>query len=85
MRDAESRGEEIIGVWHSHTHTDAYPSPTQMVGEHLRSAAEKGFTARVGTLLAHGVEPQKAGEYPFLGTLLKREQDITTAQRVLRK
>jgi len=30
MRDAESRGEEIIGVWHSHTHTDAYPSPTDV-------------------------------------------------------
>jgi [CysO sulfur-carrier protein]-S-L-cysteine hydrolase len=30
MRAAEARGEEIIGVWHSHTHTDAYPSPTDM-------------------------------------------------------
>ncbi len=30
MRAAESRGEEIIGVWHSHTHTDAYPSPTDV-------------------------------------------------------
>ena len=30
MRDAESRGHEIIGVWHSHTHTDAYPSPTDV-------------------------------------------------------
>ena len=30
MRDAESRGDEIIGVWHSHTHTDAYPSPTDV-------------------------------------------------------
>jgi [CysO sulfur-carrier protein]-S-L-cysteine hydrolase len=29
-RDAESRGDEIIGVWHSHTHTDAYPSPTDI-------------------------------------------------------
>src|SRR4029078_12194025 len=25
-RDAEERGHEIVGVWHSHTHTDAYPS-----------------------------------------------------------
>ena len=25
-RDAEERGDEIIGVWHSHTHTDPYPS-----------------------------------------------------------
>jgi len=30
MRDAESRGEEIVGVWHSHTHTDAYPSETDV-------------------------------------------------------
>jgi proteasome lid subunit RPN8/RPN11 len=30
MRDAEERGEEIVGVWHSHTHTDAYPSPTDV-------------------------------------------------------
>ena len=29
-RDAESRGHEIIGVWHSHTHTDPYPSPTDV-------------------------------------------------------
>jgi proteasome lid subunit RPN8/RPN11 len=30
LRDAESRGHEIVGVWHSHTHTDAYPSPTDV-------------------------------------------------------
>ena len=29
-RDAESRGMEIIGVYHSHTHTEAYPSPTDV-------------------------------------------------------
>jgi proteasome lid subunit RPN8/RPN11 len=29
-RDAEERGLEIIGVAHSHTHTDAYPSPTDI-------------------------------------------------------
>jgi len=29
-RDAEDRGEEVIGVWHSHTHTDPYPSPTDI-------------------------------------------------------
>lgn len=29
-RDAEDRGIEIIGVMHSHTHTDAYPSPTDV-------------------------------------------------------
>jgi len=30
MRDAEAHGDEIIGVWHSHTHTDAYPSLTDV-------------------------------------------------------
>jgi proteasome lid subunit RPN8/RPN11 len=29
-RDAEGRGLEIIGVMHSHTHTEAYPSPTDI-------------------------------------------------------
>lgn len=31
MRAAEAYdGVEIIGVWHSHTHTTAYPSPTDV-------------------------------------------------------
>ena len=29
-RDAEAHGDELIGVFHSHTHTDAYPSPTDV-------------------------------------------------------
>jgi proteasome lid subunit RPN8/RPN11 len=29
-RDAERRGLEIIGVVHSHTHTEPYPSPTDV-------------------------------------------------------
>ena len=29
-RDAEARGMEIMAVFHSHTHTDAYPSPTDV-------------------------------------------------------
>lgn len=29
-RDAERRGLELVGVMHSHTHTDAYPSPTDV-------------------------------------------------------
>lgn len=28
--DAESNGLEIVGVFHSHTHSDAYPSPTDI-------------------------------------------------------
>ena len=29
-RDAEAPAAELIGVFHSHTHTDAYPSPTDV-------------------------------------------------------
>jgi len=29
-RAAESAGIELLGVMHSHTHTDAYPSPTDV-------------------------------------------------------
>jgi proteasome lid subunit RPN8/RPN11 len=29
-RDAEDRGWEILGVMHSHTHSEAYPSPTDV-------------------------------------------------------
>lgn len=29
-RDAEGHGDQLIGVFHSHTHTDAYPSPTDV-------------------------------------------------------
>lgn len=29
-RDAEAAGLELVGVFHSHTHTDAYPSPTDI-------------------------------------------------------
>jgi len=29
-REAEDRGAELVGVMHSHTHTDAYPSPTDV-------------------------------------------------------
>lgn len=29
-RDAEASGWQILGVMHSHTHTDAYPSPTDV-------------------------------------------------------
>jgi proteasome lid subunit RPN8/RPN11 len=37
-RDAEARGLELIGVFHSHTHTDAYPSPTD-----VRQAVDPGW------------------------------------------
>ncbi len=30
MRDADDNGGDIVGVFHSHTHTDAYPSATDV-------------------------------------------------------
>ncbi len=30
LRDAESRGLELVGVFHSHTHTEAWPSATDV-------------------------------------------------------
>jgi len=30
MRDAEDNGGDVIGVFHSHTHSDAYPSATDV-------------------------------------------------------
>ncbi len=30
MRSAEEHSCEIVGVWHSHTHTDPFPSPTDV-------------------------------------------------------
>jgi [CysO sulfur-carrier protein]-S-L-cysteine hydrolase len=38
MRAAEAEGGELVAVWHSHTHTDAYPSDTD-----VRQAAEPGW------------------------------------------
>jgi len=35
---AREVGQEIIGVWHSHTHTDPYPSDTD-----IRQALEPGW------------------------------------------
>ena len=29
-RDTEAHGLQVLGVMHSHTHTDAYPSPTDV-------------------------------------------------------
>jgi proteasome lid subunit RPN8/RPN11 len=37
-READAEGLEIIGVFHSHTHSDAYPSPTD-----IRQAPDPGW------------------------------------------
>ncbi len=33
-RAAQALGADIMGVFHSHTHTDAYPSPTDVAQAH---------------------------------------------------
>lgn len=38
LRAAEGAGGALVGVWHSHTHTEAYPSDTD-----VRQAAEPGW------------------------------------------
>ncbi len=55
-RDAQANGWEIIGVYHSHTHTEALPSPTDIaqapdpswhyivVSVRLPSAVVRSFT-----------------------------------------
>lgn len=45
MRAAEARGDELIGVWHSHTHTLAYPSPTD-----VRQAADPSWVYAIVSL-----------------------------------
>jgi proteasome lid subunit RPN8/RPN11 len=58
-RDAEANGHEIIGVFHSHTHTDPYPSPTDVANApdpnwhyvivSLRDEAPMTRSFRIGT------------------------------------
>jgi [CysO sulfur-carrier protein]-S-L-cysteine hydrolase len=69
MRDAESRGEELVGVFHSHTHTDAYPSDTD-----VRQALEPGWVYVLVSL--------KHGE-PALRAYRIRDGDIAEVQVVL--
>lgn len=54
----------------------AYPSAEEMVGEHLRSAAEKGFTGRVRRLLEHGVDPNTIGYHPILSDATAYEMAV---------
>jgi proteasome lid subunit RPN8/RPN11 len=44
-RAADEQGVEIVGVWHSHTHTDAYPSATD-----VRQAVDPGWVYPIVSL-----------------------------------
>lgn len=61
---AHGLGQDRPSPWRDRLGT-AYPSPAEMVGEHLRSAAASGFTDRVRLLLAHGVDPDTRGYHPI--------------------
>jgi MoxR-like ATPase len=39
----------------------------------------------ISALVAHGVDPQKVQELPFLGTLIKREQDMSPVVRLAKR
>ena len=47
-RDAQALGADIMGVFHSHTHTDAYPSPTDVA-----QAPRPGLALRAGVAARH--------------------------------
>ncbi len=66
MRDAEAAGIEIIGVWHSHTHTTAYPSPTD-----VRQAVDPSWiyvivslADGIPVLRAYRIVDERIGELP---------------------
>jgi ankyrin repeat protein len=59
-------GIERNGVWRRRMGT-TYPSPTQMVQEQLRWAADHDMADRVRLLLAHGVDPDGRGYHPNYG------------------
>jgi len=61
----------------------AYPSPEDMVGEHLRSAAAAGFTARVALLLSYGVAVDTRGYHPINGDATPYELAVRHGHRAI--
>lgn len=61
---AHGLGTDRPSPWRERLGT-AYPSPAQMVGEHLRCAASSGFVDRVRLLLDRGVDPDTRGYHPI--------------------
>lgn len=73
-------GTDRPSPWRDRLGADAYPTPAQMVGEQLRSAAERGFTERVALLLAHGVDPDTTGYHPIHGDRNAYEVAVRSGQ-----
>lgn len=77
---AHGAGQPHPSPWRDRLGT-AYPTPSEMVGEHLRSAAERGYVHRVRLLLEHGVDPNTVGYHPILGDQTAYEVAVRTGQR----
>lgn len=67
-RVAEEQGHDLVGVWHSHTHTEAYPSPTD-----VRQAADPrwiyvivGLRDGVPVLRAYRIRGEAVDEVPVV-------------------
>lgn len=61
-------GEDGPSPWRDRLGPYAYPSPTAMLGEQLRWAADHGYTDRVRLLLGRGVDPDTLGYHPNYGS-----------------
>jgi ankyrin repeat protein len=89
FRPDDSHLPPLLGHGAGHQHPSpwrlrlgtTYPSPAEMVGEHLRTAAEHGFTARVRLLLAYGVDPNTRGYHPVLGDQTAYELAVSHGHR----
>jgi [CysO sulfur-carrier protein]-S-L-cysteine hydrolase len=70
-RDAEAAGLSLIGVWHSHTHTPAYPSPTD-----INQAPDPGWHYVLVSL--RDMEPV-VRSYKIVGGQVEEEPVVTSA------
>jgi ankyrin repeat protein len=77
---AHGAGHPHPSPWRARLGT-AYPAPEEMVGEHLRSAAERGHTHRIALLLEHGVDPNTVGYHPILGDQTAYEIAVRNGHR----
>ncbi|MEP7089387.1 MAG: ankyrin repeat domain-containing protein [Nocardioidaceae bacterium] len=73
-------GAEVPSVWRGRL-GNAYPSPAAMLGEQLRTAAERGYLDRVRLLLAHDVDPNTVGYHPLLGDRTAYEMAVRNGHR----
>jgi ankyrin repeat protein len=77
---AHSAGHPHPSPWRARFGT-AYPAPEEMLGEHLRSAAERGYSHRIALLLEHGVDPNTVGYHPILGDQTAYEIAVRNGHR----